>query len=306
MHKLLAKYLFNEASAKEKEQVEQWLSESESNRLALQALRERTTLAASRYRPDTFIAKRGLHDIGYCTVKKTFRTLFVRYAAAAMIAMLLCGGLTYYFQSRAEKMITIYSNAGQTLVVRLPDSTTLTLSESSEVRYPARFTGKQRSVSMRGKIFFKVHRDTAHPFMIQTPSIGIAVLGTAFQVSATETEANVLVNKGKVAVSSPDGTTRDTLTTGMAINWKADDNKLTKSSRFDYNLLAWKTKELRFHNTPLPKVIEELNNYYQVDIILPENYKTLRLTATFKNVNLSRALDIINQTLDIHLTAPMK
>lgn len=306
MHKLLAKYLFNEASEKEREQVEQWLGESESNRLALQALRERITLATSRYRPDTFIAGRAMQAICHSTGKRTLRTLFARYAAAALVIILLGGGLLYYFLSRPMEMITVCSNTGQTLVVRLPDSTTLTLSELSEVRYPVRFTGKQREVKMSGKIFFKVHRDTAHPFIIQTPSIGVAVLGTSFQVSATEAEANVLVKKGKVAVSSPDGMTSDTLTTGMASSWKADSNKLTKSSRFDYNLLAWKTKKLRFHDTPLPKVIEELNNYYHVHIILPESYKKLRLTATFKDVNLSRALEIINQTLDIHLTAPAK
>lgn len=301
-NKLLAKYLFNEASTKEKKKVEAWLNESESNRSQLAMLRKRIELATARYRPDTFMASRALEKIGHPLHKPMKpHSRFLYYATAAIFILFVGCGLLYYFQSRPGTIQTICSNAGQTLVVTLPDSTKVTLSGSSEISYPSNFSENQRKVSMKGKVFFKVHRDPARPFTVETPSIEVTVLGTSFQVSATEERGQVLVKHGKVAVSSPDGQLCDTLTTGMSADWQASRNQLVKSEEFDMNLMAWKTKELRFDNTPLPEVIKTLNAYYNAHILLPENYKKLRLTATFKDVTLSKALEIINQTLDIHL-----
>lgn len=302
-NKLLAKYLFEEATAKEKQKIEEWLEESEGNRRELATLRERIELATIHYRPDTFVAGRALKKMGHTLHKPSkLHSRFLYYATAAIFILCIGSGLLYYFQSRPVAIQTICSNAGQTIVVTLPDSTKVTLSGSSEISYPSGFGQAQRKVSMKGKIFFKVHRDPAHPFIVETPSIDVTVLGTSFQVSATENQGQVLVKQGKVAVSSPDGLLRDTLTAGMSADWQATDNQLVKSEEFDINLMAWKTKELRFNNTPLPEVIKALNSYYNAHIVLPENYKKLRLTATFKDVTLSKALEIINQTLDIHLT----
>lgn len=302
-NKILAKYLFHEASAREIARVERWLMQSEANPIELDLLRERIEQATLRYRPDTFVASRALEKIRR-TVRKPislFRKIF-RISAVAVVTLVVGGSLLYYLNNRPEQMITVASNAGQTLVVWLPDSSKVILAERSELRYPAKFSAKRRKVDMNGKVFFKVRRDAARPFMVQTPSVSVSVLGTAFQVEASKDQAQVLVARGKVAVISPDSLSSDTLTAGMATAWSVLQPKFMTKEKFNFNLFAWRTKVLRFKNTPLPEVINTLNEYYKVRLILPESYKGLRLTAKFKDIPLSKALEIINQTLDIHLT----
>lgn len=301
-NKLLAKYLFHEASKQEIAKVEKWLTQSEANHIELDLLRERIDRASQRYRPHTFVASLALKNIRHSIRKPISRLKQIfSYSAAAIFILLVGSGLLYFFTAHPLSMLTVSSNAGQTLVVYLPDSSQVTLAELSELRYPSKFTGKSRAISTKGKLFFKVRRDAAHPFTITTPSIGITVLGTSFQVEADSNQAQVLVKHGKVAILSPDQKQQDTLTSGMSAIWSATNNQLIRSPQFDINLFAWKTKELRFKDTPLPQVIETLNNYYQANIILPQSYGKLHLTATFKNIPLSQALEIINQTLDIHL-----
>ena len=67
------------------------------------------------------------------------------------------------------------------------------------------------------------------------------------------------------------------------------------------NNLSWKTKQLRFNDTPLEKVIRDLNEYYQVEIINKVDSPDSRLTATFNDLPLDEVLMVINQTLDIRL-----
>ena len=54
-------------------------------------------------------------------------------------------------------------------------------------------------------------------------------------------------------------------------------------------------------DTPLDKVIRDLNEYYQVEITNKVDSPDSRLTATFNDLPLDEVLMVINQTLDIRL-----
>ena len=74
----------------------------------------------------------------------------------------------------------------------------------------------------------------------------------------------------------------------------------------DVNKLAWRTGQLRFMETPLDKVIEDLSDYYQVKIANQTKNEGARLTATFNNLPLEDVLQVVNQTLDAHLVSTSK
>lgn len=306
--KLLAKYIFLESTSEEKKQVEKWLAASEKNQDELNRLKQRISLATRRYRPDTFQAKRAFRKIEQQAGTKRIRTRSVpyRYVAAAIVTLLLGSGILYFMGNQKIKILTVQCHSGEILELRLPDSTLLTLSGPSEISYPARFAEDKREVSMSGQVYFQVHRDTLQPFIVNTSSIKVTVLGTAFQVTANEQKAEVLVSSGKVAVDLPDHSSREILTAGMMTQWTRQQDRLTTGHEFDANKLSWKTKILKFNNTPLSEVIQILNKHYKVNLVLPEKYKDLRLTATFESLSLAETLDIINQTLDIQLSIPGK
>lgn len=74
----------------------------------------------------------------------------------------------------------------------------------------------------------------------------------------------------------------------------------------DVNKLAWRTGQLRFMETPLDKVIEDLSDYYQVKIANQTKNEGARLTATFNNLPLEDVLQVVNQTLDARLVSTSK
>lgn len=82
-----------------------------------------------------------------------------------------------------------------------------------------------------------------------------------------------------------------------------DTNELTVLEEQDANYLAWETGELRFNNTPVEKVIEDLSEYYGAPVRSRSMLRGEKLTATFERMPLEDVLLIINQTLDLRLTA---
>lgn len=46
----------------------------------------------------------------------------------------------------------------------LADGTRVWLNSATKLRYPTRFTGKNREVYVEGEAFFSVCKDSAHPF----------------------------------------------------------------------------------------------------------------------------------------------
>ena len=133
---------------------------------------------------------------------------------------------------------------------------------NSTLRYDVKKYGKERRVvEMTGKAFFQVKRNEARPFSVHTAMTEVTVLGTS---SNEKKEIDILKEENP-------------------------------------NNLSWKTKQLRFNDTPLEKVIRALNEYYQVEIINKVDSPDSRLTATFNDLPLDEVLMVINQTLDIRL-----
>ena len=73
------------------------------------------------------------------------------------------------------------------------------------------------------------------------------------------------------------------LTAGMSAQYSMENKEITVVTEEDVNKLAWRTGQLRFMETPLDKVIEDLSDYYQVKIANQTKNEGARLTATFNN-----------------------
>ena len=89
--------------------------------------------------------------------------------------------------------------------------------------------------------------------------------------------------------------------TAMSASYSNEKKEIDILKEENPNNLSWKTKQLRFNDTPLEKVIRDLNEYYQVEIINKVDSPDSRLTATFNDLPLDEVLMVINQTLDIRL-----
>lgn len=154
---------------------------------------------------------------------------------------------------------------------------------------------------MTGKAFFQVKRNEARPFSVHTAMTEVTVLGTSFQVSEQPDMTEVDVVTGKVRFAAGKEPEPVILTAGMSASYSNEKKEIDILKEENLNNLSWKTKQLRFNDTPLEKVIRDLNEYYQVEIINKVDSPDSRLTATFNDLPLDEVLMVINQTLDIRL-----
>lgn len=88
------------------------------------------------------------------------------------------------------------------LTILLTDGSVVTLEPGGQLRYPRRFTGKQRAVMLTGEAFFEVARQPQQPFVVTTNDFTTTVLGTSFRVrsSSPKHRSFVIVRSGKVLV----------------------------------------------------------------------------------------------------------
>ncbi|MCD8194447.1 MAG: FecR domain-containing protein [Tannerellaceae bacterium] len=223
-------------------------------------------------------------------------------AAASVILILLLARIGYVHISDTGNWIVVNTEPGQQRELLLPDSSRLLLAGGSSVRYDKKKYGKERrDVMMTGKVFYQVSRDESRPFSVQTVSTVVTVLGTGFQVDEVPGSVTVYVESGKVSFAA-DESEAVVLTAGMQAVYEEAGEKIELLAGENTNILAWKTRQLRFDHTPLHEVVHDLEVYYQVHIInRSATGDDPELTAAFDDLPLEDVLQVINHTLDVHL-----
>src|SRR2546423_14261851 len=85
----------------------------------------------------------------------------------------------------------------------LPDGSTVWLNAGSKLTYNKDFGNNIREVSLVGEAFFDVMHIPDVPFVIETPTAVVKVLGTSFNVKAypNETTTETSVIRGRVEIS---------------------------------------------------------------------------------------------------------
>src|SRR5262245_58741544 len=84
------------------------------------------------------------------------------------------------------------SRTGEIREVSLPDGTLAVLNTSSALKLS--YTERERRVTLlRGEAWFKVHHDSAHPFIVQAQGGNVRAVGTAFSVRTDDDDDRVTV-----------------------------------------------------------------------------------------------------------------
>ena len=144
-------------------------------------------------------------NIRNVTVDK-YKNFYNWTAVACAIFILGIGVYSLMPQTKIEIASTKTFNKDIRLL-NLPDGTRVWLNENTEIEYPKEFTGKERTITLKGEAFFEVKRDPSHPFVISSGPIKTTVLGTSFNIKAYDHhEPEVNVRTGKVKVQTEQNT----------------------------------------------------------------------------------------------------
>lgn len=148
----------------------------------------------------------------------------------------------------------------------LSDGTEVFLNSDSELRYPVKFTGKNRVVDLKGEAFFEVTPDSLHPFVVQAGEMRTRVLGTSFNIMAYTDEPAVQTTlfTGRVEVSVKRTSLKEVLAPGMQANWEvgADDISVKKVNMDIQSL--WRDGIIILDDDDLESVMRMLARWYNV------------------------------------------
>lgn len=233
---------------------------------------------------------------------KVFRFRQLLQVAAVFIGVL---GAFWWYQNSgdpASEYLAFETTSGESKALKLPDGSMVWLNETSTLRYKKDFD--PRVVELEGEAFFDVeHLDKEHTFEIQSGDTKTTVLGTSFNVRAypKEDQVEVTVETGKVVLEHKkikQVAKKVVLVAGESGVYKKKAIDVSKTETTISNANAWKTKQLKFNDVKISKVVEALERYYNISITV-ENEQILNCpyTGTYDNPKLEDMIQFVEASL---------
>jgi len=301
---LLIKYLLRETSPEEDIELSHWLAEDPENRKEFERFeliwKESKNLEQkSTVDPDAAWVK-FKEQIPEADPKAVIRPISNRFGwiRIAAVLFIIAGAWSIYLFLGQNGYDTISS--GQMVRTEvLPDGSKVTLNKNAVLSYKKDFKGSIRNVKLeQGEVFFDVSPDKSRPFIIEAEQVNIRVLGTSFNVKKNHDLTEVIVESGFVRVSLKDQQIE--LKKGEKVLIKGTDAQLNKEFSSDHLYDYYRTNIFVADNTPLWRMVEILNEAYEVKIeIADPKLRDLTLNTTFKGESLDNILYIISETLRI-------
>lgn len=213
-----------------------------------------------------------------------------------------------------DSFIEKNNTTSETIQLTLSDGSTISLAPKGSIRYPERFNGARREVSLEGEAFFDIAKDPEHPFLVYANGLVTKVLGTSFRIKAygDSREVTVEVKTGRVAVfaqSDPhlkekveDKQFRGVvLTPNQKIIYARNEVKMVKTLVEKPEIVVSKaeTPVFEFEDTPASEVFNTIGKAYGIDILYDEALlKDCPLTAALDNQTLHDKLNIICKAVE--------
>lgn len=222
-----------------------------------------------------------------------------------LIGTKTAGEIDYSIASAAQDLgyNTLRVPYGEKFKVRLSDGTSVQLNAGSSLRYPVKFAqGENRQVYLNGEAYFEVGKDTARPFIVSSKSMSIRVLGTHFNVSAYEEEAdmNTVLVEGAISVYNTAEpyikTQTNVLKPGQKGSWYPESMRLRVEEVDTEIYTGWREGKLVIRKVLFKDIIRRLERHYDVKIL--NDYEALNdrvFTATFDIETIEEVFDTFKE-----------
>lgn len=287
---IIIRYLENRCSEEDFVLINEWMKESDENANELFRMEEVYQLGKLPADTGELVAKAERRlgkrlDQEKQQKQKAFRLRNAwRYAAALVAVVVMAAGFTYYLsQEEKEELIVASATHGQVREMILPDGTKVWLNQSSQLRYPRNFRGKERQVYLEGEAYFEVARNHEKPFTVGSPAMDVRVLGTSFNIKCRPGTgiAETTLIEGEVEVKEKMDKGKITLLPGQ----KAVLNRVTgrmQVKQVDAKMeIVWHNDLIPFEKSSIFQIAAVLERFYGVKIILSPHVDS---TATYSGV----------------------
>ncbi|MDA9144392.1 FecR family protein [Flavobacteriaceae bacterium] len=208
--------------------------------------------------------------------------------------------------SKKQKYNSLKTPRGGEFFITLSDSTKVWLNAESELKYPLVFLGDKRTVELKGEAFFEVAHNQNIPFQVVTNDQIIEVLGTTFNISSYQDDAEVITTliEGKVKVNQKFGDKKSIFLSPSEQSILNKENLKIESFKIDpAHFIAWKSGKFYFRQQKLKDITKVLSRWYDVEIFFVNSYlENKRFTGRFKRYeNFDHVRSVIELTEEVTL-----
>ena len=173
---LLLRYADGLTDEAETTRVEEWLAASDEHRALLRRVQQLLLAADVAANPARLRVEEALRAVHGRMKRRLWKRIgrVVQRVAAVLFLPALGAALWLYAGLMHDdgRMWEARTSPGMNATVVLPDSSVVVLNSSSVLRYPERFRGDTRQVSLSGEAYFSVQHDPDRRFIVQTPHQG--------------------------------------------------------------------------------------------------------------------------------------
>ncbi|QEC72250.1 DUF4974 domain-containing protein [Arachidicoccus ginsenosidivorans] len=184
----------------------------------------------------------------------------------------------------------------------LPDGTKVWLNADSRIKYPTRFTGANRIISMVGEAYFEVAKDAKHPFIVETSrGMNVRVLGTHFNICDYPDQPVVRTTllEGSVRVIYHSDSLM--IVPGQQATMAIDGSLATKSNIDLDRVVAWKNGLFYFDQMDIVSIMQALSRWYDIDVHYAGKQPTDLFSAIMNRDNdIHEILSMLEATEKVH------
>ena len=207
------------------------------------------------------------------------------------------GETLLHLNAETVEQFVLTTPRGGMYAVTLPDGSRVQLNASSTLRYPSRFDGDQRLVELEGEGYFEVYPDADRQFVVRSGGQEVAVLGTAFNVSAypDESQSKTTLVEGKVQIVNRRSNAIRSLVPGEQATVNGEQTQIQQVDVAQY--VAWKDGFFYFDGVAPRIAFDQMERWYDIEVVCQGTIASTRFFGMIdRNGTLQDALAILEES----------
>ena len=201
--------------------------------------------------------------------------------------------------------LEVIAPLGSRTVVQLSDNTVIHLNSGSKIKYPQVFSGERREVTLTGEAYFDVAHNKDMPFIVKTEYLNVKVLGTSFNLLAYANKNTIETTlvKGEVQLeNAKTGEELGVMLPGRHAEFNINDGTIKSTIGDIDKYIAWIEGKLIFEDSPITEVADKLSRMFNVEVIVKKGILDYNYTVTLIDEPLYQILDLMTIATPIKYT----
>lgn len=226
------------------------------------------------------------------------RQLWTSIAASVVILL----GISFWW---LHQPVTYQAAYGETEEITLPDGSQVVLNANSTL-YRDRFWNRnnEREIWLEGEAYFSVvHTETHTKFLVHVNGLAVEVLGTSFNVWKRKDKVRVVLDEGKVKLSSKDLQKPLIMQPGELVEIEENEEEPLRKTVNTALYTAWKDHKLVFERTPLKEIAGLIEHNYGLTVQVHGDSSLLErpFTYTLMGNDLDLLLNTLSESLNLDI-----